>query len=350
MTRCLFAVILCSLPGSLFAQNAGYKDGRPVATKRIPCEDYGIVLRYGNGADSCDVFGAREAIINKDKNTFYLFYDGAGKDGWRACLAESKNLKSWDKKGPILDLGKPGSPDAKSAAAPWVIKSNGVWHMFYFGSPNTTPAPDRIPSFPYYTLKARSNSLEGPWIKQYGVKPFSTEEAGFYSVTASPGFIVKSKGEYLQFFSAAMIDSTGIKRTLGIARTKNLNRPWTIDKQPIFPSTEQVENSSIYYQREDKTWFLFTNHVGIDSSGREHTDAVWVYWSKDLNHWNSSDKAVVLDGTVCSWSKGVIGMPTVIKTGNKLALLYDGHEGYDIGHMHRNIGLAWIELPVKIPE
>jgi len=28
------------------------------------CKDYGIVLRYGNGPDSFDIFGAREANIN----------------------------------------------------------------------------------------------------------------------------------------------------------------------------------------------------------------------------------------------------------------------------------------------
>lgn len=350
MIKVFFVFILFCLPGSLFAQQAGYKDGRPVSTKRISCEDQGIILRYGDGPDSCDVYGAREAIINKEKNTYYLFYDGAGKDGWRACLAESKDLKSWEKKGPILELGKPGTPDVKCVAAPWVIKSGNTWHMFYLGSPNTTPPPDRIPSFPYLTMKAMSNSLEGPWIKQYDVTPFATKEGSFYSVTASPGYIVKTKDEYQQFFSAAFVDSTGIKRTLGIARTDDLNGAWTIDNNPIFPPTEQVENSSLYYQKKDKTWFLFTNHVGIDSSRTEYTDAIWVFWSKDLNHWDPLKNAIVLDSANCTWSKGVIGMPTVIKSGNKLALLYDGYEGYSAGHMQRNIGLAWLDLPLKIPD
>ena len=74
------------------------------------------------------------------------------------------------------------------------------------------------------------------------------------------------------------------------------------------------------------------------------------YWSKDLNHWNTADKAIVLDGSNCTWSKGAIGMPSVIKSGNRLALLYDGSEGYSYSHMKRNIGLAWIMLPLKIPK
>ena len=344
-----FLILFC-LSINVFGQHSKYKDGRPSATKRMFCEDQGIVLRYGDGIDSCDVLGAREALVNKEGNLYYLFYDGAGKDGWRACLAESSDLVSWTKKGPVLEFGAPGSNDSKCASAPWVIKSKDTWHMFYLGTPNTTPAPDRIPAFPYLTMKASSKSLKGPWKKQYDVTPFSTKPNSFYSVTASPGFIVETNKGFMQFFSSAMIDSTGIKRTLGIARTNNLNSSWVIDSVPILPVTEQVENTSLYYQEKNKTWYLFTNHVGIDSSGVEYTDAIWVYWSKDLNHWDTANKAVVLDGSNCSWSKGVIGMPSVIKAGNRLALLYDGYEGNDRGHMRRNIGLAWLKLPLQIQE
>ena len=89
------------LASPVFSQSHVYKDGRPAATKRILCKDQGIVLRYGNGMDSCDVYGAREAVVNKEGNTFYLFYDGAGNDGWKACLATSKDLTTWTKKGPV---------------------------------------------------------------------------------------------------------------------------------------------------------------------------------------------------------------------------------------------------------
>ena len=323
-------------------------DGRPAATQRVACTDEGIVLRYGDGPDSCDTYGAREAILNKKGGKYCLFYDGAGKDGWRACLAESSDLKTWEKKGAILKLGDPGSDDSKSASAPWVIKSKGVWHMFYLGTPHTTPAPDRIPSFPYLTMKARSRSLEGPWIKQYNVHPFQPDANSFYTVTSSPGYIVKVKGEYLQFFSGATDNSTGTKRTLGLARTKDLNATWHIDPQPIFPPTEQVENSSLFFDKKTKTWYLFTNHIGITKENGEYTDAIWVFWTKDIYHWNETNKAVVLDRYNCTWAKGAIGMPTVMRVGKKLALLYDGVEGNSTSHMHRNIGLAWMDLPLSI--
>ncbi|MGZ3757269.1 MAG: hypothetical protein ACXVAY_07435 [Mucilaginibacter sp.] len=335
-------------PFSLHAQTVTYKDGRPSASLRVQCVDEGVVLKYGDGPDSCDTYGAREAIVNQVGDTYYLFYDGAGKTGWLACLAESKDLKTWVKKGNVLTLGDSTRADSKSASSPWIIKEKAEWHMFYLGTPNTTAAPNRIPAFPYLTMKAKAASIEGPWIKQYDVKPFLDKKNSFYTVTASPGYMVRYKGQYLQFFSGATQDSSGTKRTLGLAKTKDLNSSWLIDEQPIFPLTEQVENSSLYYDRKAQTWYLFTNHIGINDQGLEYTDAIWMYWSKDILKWNKANKAIVLDGKNCSWATGAIGMPTVIEKGNKLALLYDAAGGNSLSHMHRSIGLAWINLPIKV--
>ncbi|MFT3702917.1 MAG: hypothetical protein QM802_11125 [Agriterribacter sp.] len=345
------AGILCMLiHEKSAAQQKQYLDGRPVASKRIPCKDEGIVMRYGDGKDSCDTYGAREAVVNKEGDTYYLFYDGAGKSGWLACLAESKDLRHWTKKGPILSLGDSTQNDSKSASSPWVIKENNEWHMFYVGAKNTTPAPYRIPSLPYLTMKAKSASLRGPWVKQYDVTALPPKEKSYYSITSSPGYIVKHDKTFFMFFSGAMPDSPGIKRTLGLARTNNLNSSWTIEDQPVVPVAEQIENSSVYYEPSNKTWFLFTNHVGITEKGEEYTDAIWVYWSKDINKWDANNKAVVLDNENSIWAKGAIGMPTVIKAGNKLALLYDAAEGKSFSHMYRSIGLAWMELPLKVPQ
>ena len=342
-------VLLLLITTALNAQQS-YSDGRPAAKRRMSCQDEGIVLRYGTGPDSCDTYGAREAVINQEGDRYYLFYDGAGRDGWIACLAESQDLKTWTKRGLMLQLGKPGTNDAKSASSPWVIKQNDTWHMFYVGTPNTTPPPYRVPSFPYLTMKAQSRSLAGPWEKQYDVVALPPKENSYYTVTSSPGFIVRHGDEYLQFFSGATQHGKIIKRTLGIARTKDLNASWKIDEKPIFSLDEQVENSSMFFDTQTKTWYLFTNHIGIKDKVGEYTDAIWVYWTKDINRWRAEDKAIVLDAENSTWAKGAIGMPTVIQVGNRLALLYDAAEGTSTSHMYRNIGLAWMELPLKIPE
>jgi predicted GH43/DUF377 family glycosyl hydrolase len=325
-----------------------YEDGRPQASLRLEAKDQGVILRHGGGPGDCDILGAREAIVFEDQGTYYLHYDGTGPKGWLACLATSQDLVHWEKQGPILDFGKPGSPDSASASAPWVIHAGKWWHMFYLGTPNMSPAPDHIPMFPYQTLMARSRSPAGPWEKQYANAPFIPQPGTYCSATASPGCIVKWQREFLMFFSAST-PGPDIKRTLSIARAKNLDGPWVVQSEPILPSAEQVENSSLYYEPKNKTWFLFTNHIGINERREEFTDAVWVYWSQDLNRWDQWNKAVVLDGRNCSWSKNCIGMPSVIKIGKRLAVLYDAPGGDSISHMNRNIGLAWLDLPLAIP-
>jgi predicted GH43/DUF377 family glycosyl hydrolase len=330
------------------SDSGAYPDGRPQAHLRLPAQDHGVIIKHGDGPGYGDKLGAREAIVFERRGIYYLHYDGAGPFGWQTCLATSQDLVHWEKQGVILPLGELGRNDSAAACSPWVIREDGWWHMFYLGTPNASPAPDCVPMFPYLTLKARSRSPLGPWEKQYDFTPFTTKSNTYYSATASPGHVLKHRGEYLMFFSAST-HYPGVKRTLGLARTKDLNGAWQIGEEPILPPEEQIENSSLYYEPKHKTWFLFTNHIGVNEQGWEWTDAIWVYWSKDLERWDARNKAVVLDGSNCSWSKRCIGMPSVIKIGKRLAILYDAPGGESLGHMQRNIGLAWLDLPLVPP-
>ena len=327
-------------------QSQGYRDGRPVAKQRMDATDYGIVLKYGDGPETCDLLGARDVWVFESGGTYYMHYDGAGTKGWLCCLATSKDLVTWEKKGAVLQLGKPNEPDSKSASYGTTYYDGKKWHMFYLGTPNVTHAPDLIPSFPYLNMKAEANAPSGPWIKRRDIVPFKPKEKTFYSSTSSPGFIVKNNDDYLMFFSAA--DYT-IKRTLCIARTKDLDGPWKIDPAPIVPPEEQIENSSLYYEKASNTWFLFTNHIGLDKDG-EYTDAVWVYWSRDINKWNPEHKAVVIDRQNCKWSQRCIGLPSVVRYKNRLAVFYDAPGDNSVSHMRRSIGLAWLDLPLFPPK
>lgn len=325
-----------------------YPDGRPAARFRLEARDAGIVFRHGKGPGGCDSLGARDIWVWRVGSTYYMHYDGAGARGWLACLATSSDAVSWKAHGPALNLGNPGERDAASASYGVTYLDKGKWHMFYLGTPHTSPPPDLVPAFPYLTMKAEGLNPTGPWRKQYDVTPFTPKAGTYYSATASPGHIVPQKSGYMMFFSAST--DNPILRTLGIARTHDLNSSWTIDANPILPAAEQIENTSLYFQEQTRTWFLFTNHVGL-KNGLEFTDAIWVYWTKDLEKWDSNQKAVVLDGANCTWSKEIIGLPSVVKVGDRLALFYDGYAGKGIppgasSHMRRDLGLAWIDLPL----
>ena len=329
-----------------------YFDGRPSPLYRLEAVDSGRLLRRGDGPEECDTNAMREASVIEHEGTYYLYYDGGGPKGWLACLATSTDLAHWTKHGPKLTFGEPGEADAGGAVSPWFIQENRsdgiVWHMFYVSGEAMTPPPLLLPTMPYTASKARSNSPAGPWEKQKEVIPFRPEPGTYNADTACPGFVVKKGDEYLMFYSAA--GGVPLKRTLALARTRDLNGAWQVAPEPLFPPEEQVENSSLYFEPTNQTWFLFTNHIGINEQGAEYTDAIWVYWSKDLEHWNANHKAVVLDGRNCTWSKACIGMPSVIRVGDRLAMFYDAPGGDSIDHMHRDIGLAWLQLPLVPPE
>ena len=339
-----------------------YIDGRPSPKLRLDAADHGPVLRHGDGPGGCDLLGARDVWVWEHKGRFYMHYDGAGARGWLACLATSDDLVHWTKKGAVLAFGRKGSRDSGSASYATTYFDGRTWHGFYVGTPNTSPPPDFIPSFPYLTMKSTGASPVGPWRKDYATVPFLPKPGTYYGATASPGHIVRHGGEYLMFFSASVerpptkftAPHNSVLRTLGIARTRNLNGAWKPDPGPILPLEEQIENSSVYHDEATRTWFLFTNHVGIGPNHVEYTDAVWVYWSKDVNRWDPADKAVVLDSRNCTWSPGITGLPSVVRKGRRLALFYDGRGGerYPEGaasNMDRDIGLAWLRLPLQPP-
>jgi len=317
-----------------------YLDGRPYPSYRLNAVDQGMFLEYGKGPNACDTMNAREAMINCVDGTYYLYYDGAGAKGWVSCLAVSRDLKNWERKGPLLEFG-PGVSDSAAACSPWIIKDEkNLWHMYYLGTPNTTGGTDKIPIAPYLALHATSKSPAGPWTKRYDPVPFSTKEGTYYSMSAYPGHIIKQGSEYMMFFGAA--DAKG-RRTVSIARSKDLNGEWTLEPTPALPVTENLENTSVYFEPTSNTWFLFVNHIG-----NVCPDAVWVYWTNDVNHWNPACKAIVMDGSNCTWSKKNIGMPTVVPVGDKLYVFYDGAGGEATNEMYRSVAKATLQLPLKV--
>ena len=145
--------VLCEKPLALTAADAR----RIVAA----CKDAGVVLRHGDGPAQCDLYGARDVWVFEDGGKYYMHYDAAGPDAWLAALATSHDLVHWTKHGTVLQLGQPGDGDAKSASYGVTYFDAGVWHMFYLGTPHTTPPPDHIPAFPYLTMKATAARPEG---------------------------------------------------------------------------------------------------------------------------------------------------------------------------------------------
>lgn len=347
---------------------------------RMDAQDQGIVLRpdtSGGALYPWDGGGIREAIINKVGSTYYMFYDGAAPNNglWRACLASSTDLVHWTKLGKQLNAAIDDYPgggqyrDLRTGTSPWVYYDNGQWYMYYLGCISDYYG---IPSCPYFTLLAKSANITGPWTKenyQAGKSKnvcFYTRPGTWMSDSASPGQVIQNpkwtgpgdpvNKKYLMFFSGSGSPDGTFRRSIGIARTNDLNVTdaydaaspnfWSVDPNPILPPTDDIENTSIYYEPSNGYYFMFTNHIYNNA----YTNACWVYWTTDVESWDPNNKAVVLDSSNCTWAKGAIGMPTVVKVDDtRLALVYDGCEGTDTSHLNRKIGLAYLNLPLVPP-
>jgi predicted GH43/DUF377 family glycosyl hydrolase len=327
----------------------------PEKGRRMRVADSAVVLRHGERRFG-DQLNARDVWVFEHSGRYFMHYDAAGDRGWLASLATSGDGVTWIKHGPVLDLGEQADQDSGSASYGTTYFDGERWHMFYLGTPNVSADELKTPSFPYLTLKAEAAMPEGPWLKRPDVVPFVPAEGTWYSDTASPGQVLGIDGAYIMVFSASATDPSGqILRTLGVARTADLDAPWTIDDEPLLPPTEQIENSSLYWDGADGLWYLFTNHVAEAAdiapvppqNSSEYTDAVWVYWSPDPTRFNTDDRAIVLDAESSSWSPRVLGLPSVLEIDGRLAVYYDGCVTDTIGHGGRDIGLAWLNLPIS---
>ncbi|WP_052391662.1 glycoside hydrolase family protein [Paraburkholderia bannensis] len=328
-----------------------YADGRPSTSLRVPSTDYGVVLPHGTAPGGVDSLGARDVYVYQSGSTYFMTYDGSGGPSWNTVLATSDNLTAWTVKGNIVPLGNAGSPDSDCVCYAQTFFDGQQWRMYYTTSTSQSSSPV-VPLAPYKAMLATASAPSGPWTKAPG--PLIDTQAGtYYADTASPGSIVTYQGQSLQFFSAGQIVDGKMMRTIGIARSSSLDGPWKPDSQPALPATEQIENAVVWLQQSTGTYFMFVDHIGLNN-GSEIGDAAWVYWTKDPTQWNAANKAVVMDGQASNWSKNVIGIPSVLQVGDRLALFYDGDKspvlrtGLD-GNLNRDIGMAWINLPIATP-
>ncbi|MFN2537548.1 MAG: twin-arginine translocation signal domain-containing protein [Mycobacteriales bacterium] len=340
--------------GAVALPQAGSASAQTPASKppalRLPVIDRGRVLLHGSAPDGADRLGAREAIAFTDPaapGRLLMHYDGAGPAGWLACLAESTDGgRSWVSSGAVLPLGRRGSFDSASASSPWAVQDEtGLWHLFYLGARKATAAPRHIPVPPYTVLHVTSASPRGPWTKRGpAVLP---AKGTWYGQSVSPGPVTRYGGYWLMHVSG--FSSTG--PTVGVARAESLDGPWYVDSTPLLSASERLENAALHHDPATGLWWLFANHIGTKrgSDGLLYTDGIWGYVSDSPTSFSAAHRVLVLDEAAAPWTR-VIGMPSVVPALGGLAVFYDGIAGgVRTDHMGRDIGMAFLPLPLRLP-
>ncbi len=220
-----------------------YPDGRPSAHFRMEARDQGVVMKHGNGPAGCDKLGARDVWVFKSGKTFYLHYDGAPK-GMAVLFGHQPGPHSLGKK-----RSGAGFRKGRRTRLRFRLLRNDLLRCVRNGacSISALPIPPQrrtsFPAFPYQTLMALGKWPSGPWVKQPNAIPFRCKSNTYYSVTASPGQIDNPERNTTCPYAASE-DGHGTHRTIGIARTLNLDAAWKLDPHPIVPAAEQVENTS----------------------------------------------------------------------------------------------------------
>ena len=368
----------------------------------VGVKDRGIVLapdKEGEAMYRWDGGGMKDVVVSREifgakKGLYYLSYDGImpGKKPdcyWTPCSAVSEDLVHWKKVGPKVPCSAILHPDGNAEdykdfcgiCSPWPVAENGHWYSFYCGAEDCSD--EGIPSPGYYTLFAEAETLDGPWIKHVD-KPgcarhvcFPVGKPGEWDdATASAGVVIRNPKwkenhgakTFIIFYSGSravkreivkgrVISTEVDSRSLGIAKTDDLTVSddhakkqgegnfWEKVPGPLFPPEHDIENTDIFYEESTGLYWLFTNHIHDNL----YTNSVWVYWTKDIDHWDPENRAVAFDAEMSSWAKGAIGMAAVIKKDEKtLCMFFDAIDGDGIDHLDRKVGMCEIPLPIRV--
>jgi predicted GH43/DUF377 family glycosyl hydrolase len=197
------------------------------------------------------------AYVFKDKDKFYMLYDGSKKGDWLESigLAESKNLTDWKKYS--------GNPIFKVAANWWenhhvsrccVFKENGVYYLYYAGHDGER---ERIGA-------ARGESLLR--LKRCFGRPILDigKEGEWDEKSVSDPRVIKYNQTYLMFYSG--IDNRGVER-MGLAISNDLLSWKKYKKNPILDVSAQSWDK-IAAARADIR--IFRNRFYIFYSGKKN--------------------------------------------------------------------------------
>jgi predicted GH43/DUF377 family glycosyl hydrolase len=172
--------------------------------------------------------------IYKEKNIFYMYYDGSKKGDWleEIGLAKSTDLLHWERyeKNPVFKLGKHWW-EKRHVSRCCIFKEKDTYYMFYAGNDGKW---ERVGIAAGKSLTSFKRLSKDPVL--------STGEKGDWDeISISDPRVLKYKGQYLMFYSG--IDAKGNERT-GLAISKDLLHWEKYDKNPILNISKEGWDSA----------------------------------------------------------------------------------------------------------
>ena len=302
--------------------------------------------------------------------------------GWRSCLATSIDGTNFQKKGQIPIVGIRGDWETKEKPG-WVGSSGmylspffyqGFWYSYtwvagyrlgtdsytqdqgsqyrrkWYGDrraflPNGNPSRSGL---------IRSTSLLGPFerVSQAGPQVLPNLSTGWGQTYVTANGVPQRINNQWVLFLAGTPGNIFNWRTItpGLAIGDSPLGPWTVtDYSPLLPpdNNNEVPEGPIYYPDRSGTHFLFINDISAGS--------VVVHWTANpLAAWLPANKKTIIDQSNVLWSKGPMGLSSVVEKDDDTILLYfatrpstDSPPNGWNQYLFHDIGLATFSLPLK---
>jgi predicted GH43/DUF377 family glycosyl hydrolase len=299
-----------------------------------------MALDVGTGWESAHVW--RPSVIY-DGSSFMMWYSGENTQGVdNVGLATSTDGIKWARHAanPVLRVGRPGSWDANSVQAPWVIHENGVYKMWFEGQTFTSGNVAKM-AIGYATSP---NGVD--WTKYSGNPVLTPGPSGTWDDKWTYRPVVISTGQsYVMYYRS--LSSQGTTGETGMAISDD-GIHWTKRASPIsIPPSSSGWDSYLWALGSVATaggvfvmWYHGTR--GSDANGE-----IGCANSTDGIVWNVyPNNPVITYGPKGSWDEGGTYHPMTVNVGDKYYVYYNAYRA-----PHHRVGLAILPMSeYQIPE
>lgn len=261
------------------------------------------------------------------ENGIYKMWFGYNADGTKTQIgyATSYDGISWTiQQLPALPLGEDGEWDDEDVETPFVVKVNGVYHMYYCarGEPEGSDwSPEATYRIGHATSSNGLNWVKDPDNPILQLGDYNTNEWDGY-VVAEPS-IVYRENTFEMYYVGGTIEGDIFVLSLGFA-TSTDGSNWT-----------KYNGNPIISHNEDNVGAPFVLHNGTNyelwytGTPKEEPyfpeGPFWYYTSTDGINWNRSESFALEKGSIGEWdSSGIFG-PTVIIDGDEEKMWYSGY-------------------------
>ena len=259
---------------------------------------------------------------------YFLFY--SGKTGYKMRhdigMAKSTDFKIWKRytKNPILSPSKQRLLwDSDLVAHGFIFKKNGVYYMFYDGSPKSM----------WKEGIGVATSLDLYTWKKYKKNPVLTPGDFWWDKDhVSRCCVVKSTNSYYYMYYAGHDHRT---ERIGVARSKDLFLWEKFVKEPVLHlgKKDEWDERHISDPRVLKVEkFYLMLYTGYDKKAR---GSIGIAYSTDLISWKKFlDNPLIPFGKQGSWNQDESGRADFVKLNNKYYIFFSGRRGkkFSIGY------------------